>query len=64
MAKWIQGAIKHPGAFTAKAKAAGEGTQAFASEVISKSKKKKPGEKGSTLLRQALLAKTLNRMHK
>lgn len=33
MAKhWIQGAIKHPGALTKKAKAAGESTGTFARE--------------------------------
>ena len=62
MANWIAGAIKHPGAFSAKAKAAGESTSSFASDVIGKAKKKKPGEKGSTLLKQALLARTLGKM--
>ena len=30
--KWIQGAIKHPGALTAKAKAAGESLSQFMRE--------------------------------
>ena len=30
MARWIKGAVKHPGAFTAQAKAAGESVHAFA----------------------------------
>lgn len=64
MANWIAGAIKHPGAFKAKAKKAGESTSAYASEVIAKAKKKPEGEKGSTLLRQALLAKTLSKMRR
>lgn len=62
--KWIQAAHLKKGAFTAKAKAAGEGVQEYASEVIGKSKKKKAGEKGSTLLRQALLARTFKKMAK
>jgi hypothetical protein len=48
--KWIKGAIKHPGAFSAKAKAAGESTKEFATE--------KSGASG-TLGRQARLAETL-----
>src|SRR5215475_7638822 len=52
--KWIQGAIKRPGAFTAKAKAAGKGTQAYARSVL------KEGSKASTRTkRQAALAQTL-----
>ena len=31
--KWIQGAIKHPGALTAKAKAAGESLSQFMRET-------------------------------
>ncbi len=55
MAKnWIQGAIKRPGAFTAKAKAAGKSTSAYAKQVT------KPGSKADTTTkRQANLAKTL-----
>ena len=57
--KWIQGAVKHPGAFTAKAKAAGESVQQFAAQVT------KPGSKASTQTKkQANLAKTLTRMSK
>lgn len=56
---WIQGAIKRPGAFSAKAKAAGMSTSAFAAKVT------KPGSKASTLTkRQANLAKTLGKMRK
>jgi hypothetical protein len=51
MAKhWIKGAIKHPGAFKAKAEAAGETTKEFASE-----KADAPGALG----KQARLAETL-----
>ncbi len=32
MANWIKGAIKHPGAFSAQAKAAGKSTAEFAQE--------------------------------
>ena len=58
MSKWIKGAIKHPGAFTAKAKAAGMSTSAYAAKVTKK------GSKASTQTkRQANLAKTLRKMH-
>jgi hypothetical protein len=52
--KWIQKAIKHPGAFTKKAKAAHMGTQAFA---------KKHAHDSGTLGKQARLAQTLSKMH-
>lgn len=52
---WIQGAVKHPGAFTAKAKRAGVSVQKFAAE-----KAKAPG----TLGKQARLAQTFARMRK
>ena len=52
--KWIQGAIKHPGAFTKKAKTAHMGTQAFA---------KKHAHDSGTLGKQARLAQTLSKMH-
>ena len=52
--KWIQKAIKHPGSFTAKAKAAGKSVAAFAKE-----KADAPG----TLGKQARLAMTLKKMH-
>jgi|688.fasta_scaffold632015_2 hypothetical protein len=60
MAKnWIQGAIKNPGAFKAKAKKAGMSTAAFANKVTKK------GSKASTKTkRQANLAKTLGKMNK
>ena len=34
--KWIKGAIKHPGAFRAKAKRAGMSTRAYARHVLRK----------------------------
>jgi hypothetical protein len=56
MAKnWIKGAIKHPGALKAKAKAAGESTKSFA--------EKEKGAKGTTG-KQARLALTLMKMGK
>jgi hypothetical protein len=56
---WIKGAIKHPGAFTAKAKKAGMSTQAYASKVT------KAGSHATTQTkRQANLAKTLGRLPK
>jgi len=56
---WIKGAIKRPGAFTAKAKAAGMSVSEFASKVT------KPGSKASTQTkRQANLAKTLKGFNK
>lgn len=52
---WIQGAIKHPGALTAKAKANGKSVSAFEKQVS------KPGSKASaTTKRQVNLAKTLS----
>uniref|UniRef100_A0A6M3XIY3 Uncharacterized protein n=1 Tax=viral metagenome TaxID=1070528 RepID=A0A6M3XIY3_9ZZZZ len=53
--KWIQGAIKRPGAFSAKAKNAGMSTAAYA-----KKKKGTPGQVG----KQARLAMTLAKMRK
>lgn len=56
---WIKGAIKHPGAFSRKAKSAGMSTSAYASKVL------KTGSKASTTTkRQAALAKTLSKMRK
>lgn len=52
---WIKGAIKHPGAFTKKAKAAGKSVSAFAKE--------KAGASG-TLGKQARLAQTLSKLRK
>jgi len=56
--KWIQGAIKHPGAFTKKAKAHGMSTSAFASKVLG-NKEDYPAKTE----KQAQLAKTLRKMH-
>jgi len=57
--KWIQGAIKRPGAFRAKAKRAGMSTAAYARKVT------KPGSKASTRTkRQANLAKTLAKLRR
>jgi hypothetical protein len=53
--KWIKGAIKRPGAFKAKAKAAGKSTAEFARE-----KADAPGRLG----KQARLAETLMGMNK
>lgn len=53
--KWIDGAIKRPGAFKAKAEAAGKTTREFAAE-----KADAPGRLG----RQARLAETLMGMNK
>lgn len=55
MADWIKGAIKHPGAFSAQAEAAGKSTKAFAQE-----KKDAPGTTG----KRARLALTLMAMRK
>ncbi len=57
--KWIQGAIKHPGAFTKKAKKAGMSVSAYATKVLKKGSKASAQTK-----RQAALAKTLRKMHK
>ena len=55
--KWIQGAIKRPGAFTAKAKAAGKSTAGYARSVL------KEGSQASTRTkRQAALAQTLSKL--
>ncbi len=51
--RWIQGAVKHPGAFTAKAKAAGKGVQEYAREKR---------HAGGKLGRQARLALTLKHL--
>ena len=57
--KWIQKAIKRPGAFTKKAKDAGMSTTEYANKVLKK------GSKASTRTkRQAALAKTLGKMRK
>ena len=43
---WIKGAVKRPGAFSAKAKKAGMSTAAYAKKVTAK------GSKASTLTKQ------------
>ena len=54
---WIQGAISRPGAFSAKAKAAGKSTAGYAKQVL------KPSSKASTQTkRQANLAQTLAKL--
>ena len=59
MADWIQGAVKRPGAFTAKAKRAGMSVQAYARHVLKK------GSKASKLTKQqARLAQTFKKMAK
>ena len=58
--KWIQGAIKHPGALKAKAKAAGALTSKGTIEPSWLSKKAHSGGKTG---KQALLAQTLKKMH-
>jgi hypothetical protein len=55
--KWIQGAIKRPGAFTAKAKKAGKSVAGYASAVT-----KNPEKYSKTTVRQANLAKTLRKI--
>jgi len=57
--KWIQKAIKRPGAFKAKAKKAGMSTQAFANKVLANKDKY-----DKRTVRQAVLAKTLSKMRK
>lgn len=54
---WIQGAIKRPGAFSAKAKAAGKSTGAYARQVLKSSSTAAPRTK-----RQAALAQTLGKL--
>ena len=55
--KWIQKAIKRPGAFTKKAKKAGKSVSAMATAVT-----KNPGRYSATTVRQANLAKTLKKI--
>jgi hypothetical protein len=55
--KWIQKAIKRPGAFTAKAKKAGKTTAGYASAVT-----KSPGKYSKLTVQQANLAKTLKKI--
>jgi hypothetical protein len=57
--KWIAGAVKRPGAFSAKAKKANMSTNAYARKVLKK------GSKHSTRTkRQAALALTFSKMRK
>ena len=56
-ARWIQGAIKRPGAFTKKAGKAGKSVAGYASSVL-----KKGSKAGATTKRQAALAKTLRKI--
>lgn len=54
---WIAGAVKRPGAFTAKAKAAGMSVSAYARKVLAK------GSSADTRTkRQAALAQTFKKM--
>ena len=57
--KWIQKAIKRPGAFTAKAKKAKMSVPAYAAAV-----KKNPSKYSTTTVRQANLATTLRKISK
>ena len=57
--KWIQSAIKRPGAFTRKAESRGMDAQEFAQQVTSN-----PGEYDTRTVRQANLAKTLSKLLK
>ena len=56
---WIQGAVKRPGAFTRKAKAAGMGVQQFAKSVDAN-----PGKYSTRTKKQANLAQTFASMKK
>lgn len=59
MGNWIKKAVKHPGAFTKKAKAAGKSVPEYATSVL------KRGSKADTQTkRQAALAKTLSKLRK
>jgi hypothetical protein len=57
--KWIQGAIKHPGAFTKKADEAGMSTSEFAAKVTAN-----PDDYDEKTVKQANLAKTLSKLRK
>jgi hypothetical protein len=56
---WIQGAIKHPGAFTRKAKAAGKSVSEYATSALAEG-----SHASATTKRQASLAKTLRGLRK
>jgi len=57
--KWIQKAIKRPGAFSKKAKDRGKTTKQFVRDV-----QRNPKKYDSTTVKQANLANTLINMHK
>jgi hypothetical protein len=57
MSKWIQKAVKRPGALTKKAKARGMSVAAFAAKV-----RANPDRYDARTVRQANLAKTLRRV--
>jgi hypothetical protein len=57
--KWIQKAVKRPGAFTAKAKKRKMSTAQFAARVSAN-----PEKYDKTTVRQANLAKTLRKINK
>jgi hypothetical protein len=57
--KWIKGAVKRPGAFTAKAKAHKMGVQDFATKVIAS-----PEKYAVRTRKQAVLARTLKSLSK
>lgn len=57
--KWIQGAIKRPGAFTKKAEEAGKSTEEYAADVS-----KNPDKYDQRTVRQARLAQTLSKLRK
>jgi len=57
--KWIQDAIKRPGAFTKKAEERGMTTKEFAVQVT-----ENPKEYDTRTVRQANLAKTLSKLRK
>jgi hypothetical protein len=57
--KWIQKAIKHPGAFTAQAKKAGMSVSGFRDKVLANK-----SAYSSTTVKRANLAKTLSKMRK
>jgi hypothetical protein len=59
MAKWMQKAVKRPGAFRAKAQKAGVSTSAFASRVLAN-----PGGHDPRTVRQANLARTFSKFRK
>jgi len=57
--KWIQGAIKRPGAFRAKAEEAGMSTAEYGAQV-----RANPKEYDERTVRQANLARTLSKLRK